>query len=111
MVAEVMEMLGEKPDREKIFRDYVEWFKKRVKSTDELEKHKDPYERYLEKNAEAYQMIETVRNTIEKNIWAWGDISIGRLADELKTDVGTAKLALKHLLSRDYSHLMKSLPL
>jgi len=103
MVAEVMEMLGEKPDREKIFRDYVEWFKKRVKSTDELEKHKDPYERYFKKNAEAYQMIETVRNTIEKNIWAWGDISIGRLADELKTDAGTAKLALKHLLSRDYS--------
>jgi hypothetical protein len=103
MVAEVMEMLGEKPDREKIFRDYVEWFKKRVKSTDELEKHKDPYERYFKKNAEAYQMIETVRNTVEKNIWAWGDISIGRLADELKTDAGTAKLALKHLLSRDYS--------
>jgi len=102
MVAEVMEMLGEKPDREKIFRDYVEWFKKRVKSTDELEKHKDPYERYFKKNAEAYQMIEAVRNTIEKNIWAWGDISIGRLADELKTDAGTAKLALKHLLSRDY---------
>jgi hypothetical protein len=44
-------------------------------------------------------MIETVRNTIEKNIWAWGDISIGRLADELKTDTGTAKLALKHLFA------------
>jgi hypothetical protein len=109
MVAEVMEMLGEKPDREKIFRKYVELFKRQreAKSTDELDKLKDPYEHYFKKNAEAYQMIETVRNTIEKNIWAWGDISIGRLADELKTDAGTAKLALKHLLSRNYSSYEK----
>jgi ribosomal protein S25 len=104
IVAEVMEDLGEKPDREKIFREYVEWFKKRrsVKSTDELDKHKDPYERYLEKNAKAYRMVESVRNAVEKNIWAWGDISVERLADELNTDVGTAKLALKHLFLNSY---------
>ena len=99
-VAKIMEALGEKPDREKIFRDYLEYYRRRsgVSSTEELRDIKEPYEEYFERSAEAHQMTDSIRNLVEKNIWAWGDARISKMAEELGTDIGTVKLAVKQLV-------------